>query len=96
MDPKYVNIGEPEDKVIEELSEVIFECTKLIKEICKARRFGYFNYHPDEPDKLNIDRIKSEMEDCTEAFEKLEIKLRKLKFDFFKEKNDASMSGHCF
>jgi NTP pyrophosphatase (non-canonical NTP hydrolase) len=68
-DPKYVNIGEPEDKVIEEMGE-------LLQEISKARRFGYFNYHPNEPDKLNIDRIKSEMADCVEAFEMYEKKLR--------------------
>lgn len=46
-----------ENRTIEELSE-------LIKEICKARRFGYYDFHPDEPNKLNIDRIKDEMQDC--------------------------------
>ena len=77
-DPKYVNIGEPEDKVIEELSEVIRECTGLIQEICKAQRFGYFNFPPMEPDKLNIDRIEAEMNDCVNAFEQLKGKMRTL------------------
>ena len=80
-DPKYVNVGEIEDKVIEELSEVINECTVLIKEICKSRRFGYFNFHPAEPDKKNIDRIRSEMDDCVNAFERLEIKLRQISYE---------------
>ena len=85
--PKYANIGDPEDKVVEELSELIAECTNLIKEICKARRFGYFNYHPDEPPKMNIDRIKGEMSDCVESFERLEVKLRMVQYDHFRESN---------
>ncbi len=86
-DPKYVNIGEPEDKVIEELSEVVKECMVLMQEICKARRFGYFNFHPAEPERLNIDRIKYEMLDCVEAFERLEIKLRALKYENYRQTN---------
>ena len=81
-DPDYVNIGEPEDKVIEECVEVIGECSKLIQEICKARRFGYLGFHPEDPDKrINIDRIRAEMSDCVDAFEKLEVKMIKLRHD---------------
>lgn len=75
-DPKYINIGTPEDKIIEELSEVI-------KEICKARRFGYFNFHPAEPETLNIDRIRREIDDCIEAFEYYEIYLREILHNHF-------------
>jgi hypothetical protein len=78
-DLKYADIGEPEDSVIEECSEVIGECSTLIQEICKARRFGYLSFHPDDPDKkTNIDRIRAEMSDCVDAFDKLEVKMRKL------------------
>jgi hypothetical protein len=90
-DPHYVNIGEPEDKTIEELIELLEEfetasstIRRLVIEICKARRFGYFNYHPADPEKLNIDRIKYEMSDCVEAFERLEVKLRAVSYEHFK------------
>lgn len=92
-DPKYKNIGEPEDRVIEELSEVVKECMCLMQELCKARRFGYFNFLPSEPDKLNIDRIKAEMDDCVEAFERLEVKMRSLKHEYWKAK-DAEAKEH--
>lgn len=39
MNSKYKDIGNIEDRVIEELGE-------LIQAISKARRFGYGNYHP--------------------------------------------------
>lgn len=106
-DPKYKNIGEPEDRVIEELSEVVKECMSLMQELSKARRFGYFNFHPAEPDKLNIDRIKAEMNDCVEAFERLEVKMRDLSHKYWASKKaeeeskvpptmgDKSTCVHC-
>lgn len=38
-DPNFEHIGTLEDKLIEELSE-------LIQAICKAKRFGIDNFHP--------------------------------------------------
>lgn len=73
-DPKFENIGMPEDKVIE-------ECSELIKEICKARRFGYFNFHPLEPMRKNIDRILSEIQDVRKTLEILEGKLMTMKYE---------------
>ncbi len=73
-DPKYVNIGDPRDKVIEEGSELIREVTVLIQEICKARHFGMFSSHPvDQPDKPNIIRILDEMSDTEQAISKLRV-----------------------
>ena len=72
--PTFENIGTPEDKAIE-------ECSELIKEICKARRFGYFNFHPSEPDKINIDRILYEIVDVQKTLNALESKLLTMKYE---------------
>jgi hypothetical protein len=64
-DPKYETTGNLNDRVIE-------ECSELIKELCKAKRFGYFNYHPLDSEKiLNINRIRNEIKDCEKVFEQL-------------------------
>lgn len=76
-DPKYVNIGSPEYRVVE-------ECSELTKEIMKALRFGWFNFHPDEPDIFNIDRIRREMEDLNNAMAKLDSYLRNIQTEHYK------------
>lgn len=57
--PKYKDIGEPEDWVME-------ECGELIQAIAKAKRFGIESYHPVTLVR-NTDRILSEMQDVEEA-----------------------------
>jgi phosphoribosyl-ATP pyrophosphohydrolase len=63
---KYALIGTPEDKVIE-------ECAELIQAVMKARRFGYFNCHPDDVHATtNLDLIKMEMDDVVQKFNEYE------------------------
>lgn len=62
-DVNYEHIGKIEDRVIE-------ECSELIKAICKAKRFGWSNYHPKYdsincilPKRSNLDRVAEECAD---------------------------------
>lgn len=64
--PEYENIGSPLTKVIE-------ECSEVIQMACKIDRFGWFNYHPDDPLKTqNITLLKREMADVIKTFKTLE------------------------
>ena len=69
MDKNYKNIGNIEDILIE-------ECSELIQIICKIKRFGIDNYHPVTKEK-NIDLVKSEIADVKEAIKRFESKLIK-------------------
>jgi NTP pyrophosphatase (non-canonical NTP hydrolase) len=60
MHDNFVNIGLPEDKVIE-------ECAEVIQAITKIKRFGLFNHHPDRPDTTNLDEVLSEIKDLENA-----------------------------
>ena len=57
--------GMPEDKVIE-------ECSEVIKSICKAKRFGWKNYHPSRPETCNAQEILNEVDDLRRAINELE------------------------
>ena len=73
MDGKYKDVGEIEDRVIEELGEVI-------QAISKARRFGYFNWHPDRPVSNNLSEILDEIKDAERLLKSYKKSL-KLVFD---------------
>jgi hypothetical protein len=58
MDEKYKNTGHIYDRATE-------ECAEVIQAISKIKRFGKFNYHPDDPKKKpNWKLLLSEIDDC--------------------------------
>ena len=67
---KYKNIGMPEDTVIE-------ECSELIKAICKAKRFGWFNSNPIT-NITNIENVLSEINDVLLRCEELNIFIKNM------------------
>lgn len=84
--PDYKHLSTAEDKVIE-------ECSELIQAICKVKTFGWFSYHPDKPNRTNIDDVESEMADVIEAVERLDSVIRGIRFqrDAKEKLNTASV-----
>jgi len=78
-DPKYKHVGSPVTKLIE-------ECSELIQSLCKADRFGWFNYHPDRPHSNNLKEVRREMDDVVEACAELERKLMDIQREYYKHK----------
>jgi len=75
MHPEFIEIGLPEDKVIEEASEVI-------KAICKAKRFGLENFNPYDPEKItNKQKILEEMDDLSHAIDTYKLELKEWSYD---------------
>lgn len=56
----------------EALAHLCEEAGELIQECGKALRFGIYNHHPKEPDKRNIDRIRTEFNDVRKRMMVLE------------------------
>jgi NTP pyrophosphatase (non-canonical NTP hydrolase) len=80
---KYKHIGEPEDRVVEEVGEVL-------QALSKARRFGWFNVNPEDPGRTNIDRVRAEVDDLIEALNSLDVKMKEMqhaRLTFKKERN---------
>ena len=86
-EPKYENVGRPEAKVIE-------ECAKMIHILMKVDRFGWFNYHPDDPAKIpNMELVKREMDDVNKAFIRLENHMRDIDYKHWKDAKEKQNSG---
>jgi len=67
--PKYKNVGDPAVRLIE-------ECSELIKAVCKGKRFGWSNHHPDRPDTNNEHEMDAEMKDIIEAYDNLKTQIK--------------------
>ncbi|MDP2815076.1 MAG: hypothetical protein Q8O19_00170 [Rectinemataceae bacterium] len=65
-DPKYKDVGTPVQRLVE-------ECGELLQAVMKAERFGWFNHHPDRPERTNFDEVMLEMNDLTEAYQRLQF-----------------------
>jgi len=76
-DPQFRNVGKVADRTIE-------ECSELIKELCKARRFGWDNWHPKEPKKLNVKRVYDEIQDVKSVIDELEMSILKGPYEVVK------------
>jgi hypothetical protein len=72
----YIATADRKDHVIE-------ECAELTQAICKARRFGWFNYHPDRPGTTNYDDVILEMDNVVQAIERLQEEMREVKRQHF-------------
>ena len=78
MNKKHKDTGSPLTKVVE-------ECSEVIKMACKIDRFGWFSYHPDDPDKvLNIELLQREMDDVIATFTTLDKHIMELKTKYYK------------
>ena len=60
------------------MMRVVEECSELIQALCKAERFGWFNFHPDRPSSTNMDDVLSEMVDVRETINTLDAHIQEL------------------
>ncbi|HDY66789.1 MAG TPA: hypothetical protein ENH85_03240 [Candidatus Scalindua sp.] len=75
INTKYEHVGDSITKLIE-------ECSELIHILCKAERFGWDNWHPDDPEKkTNKSLVLSEIIDVEKQIRELcrRVLLRKTK-----------------
>ena len=70
MNDKYKDIGTLEDCLLEELGE-------LIQAVCKAKRFGYAEFHPARPHSNNAIEVWEEIKDVELRCKQMKAVLRK-------------------
>ena len=62
----YKEIGSPAMRIIE-------ECGEILQATMKGERFGWFNFHPEDPEQRpNIELLQNEVYDLMEALKDLE------------------------
>jgi len=66
------------------LLHLIEECAELQQALCKAERFGWFNFHPTRPNSNNLEDVKAEMDDVVEAIEKMQETMRELEYVYYR------------
>ena len=74
MDDRFKHIGEADDKLIE-------ECSELIKAIIKAKRFGWFSRWPRPDGEINMDAVFREIEDVRKASRELQTVMMKISME---------------
>ena len=60
------------------MMRVVEECSELIQALCKAKRFGWFNFHPDRPSSTNIEDVIREINDVRETINTLDAHIQEL------------------
>lgn len=69
MDPDFDHIGDLITKAIE-------ECAEVIHILCKVKRFGWHNFHPNDKNRTpNWKRVKNEIFDLERRLSELKIKI---------------------
>lgn len=54
---KYKKIGSIPDRLVEEGAEVIGAICEMVHAIQKGHRFGFKNYHPNDPKKISNTKL---------------------------------------
>ena len=67
-------------------TNVIKECSEVIKEICEAQQSGWFNYHPAHPKETHAATVMKKMDDIVNIMEELEAWIRKESYNLNKQK----------
>ena len=75
MKKQFEAFGSPQDTLVE-------ECAEVIQAICKAERFGYRNFHPNNPEKCNAELILDELDDLQRRINMLNPLLRTMVSQF--------------